>query len=134
MFKAFKVNINFKAINKILDYPSNSYCTLISFTNCGSSQQQIIIVHEKVIGTPKKQNNIWWPTNNGFPSIAPHLVITLKTGIAKVVPLNFLLISVCICFVHRFKASFLYCSPYSYRSFSILKAIAIRKTYQYDLF
>ena len=85
-------------------------------------------VGENIIGAPKMRYIFgslskcsvfqYYNSNIRLLSIAPHLVIALPTLRLQKLPLLTSLLNFLYWFADLLMASFLYCSPYSYRSFN----------------
>ena len=80
---------------------------------------QIYTVGENIIAAIKIRNNIFYP----FLYCSPFSYRSSNYAIAKVVTHN-LFASILMSFVDWLMASFLYRFPYSYRYFTLLKALA----------
>ena len=117
---------------KTIDFPilRQQYWTFLycfPFGYCSSNLMVLTCLHtvdENTIATIKMRNNFCYPLKMVIFPILLSLFQLCDSKSCRSQPLCFIF---CISFVDSFKVSFLYSSPYSYRYFTILNAIAKSK-------
>ena len=103
-----------RVLNKYIRDSLQMYCTKLEF-RMGTTHHST--VGKNIIATINMRNNFCYPLKMAiFPIFycSPFSYYSPNFAIAKVIALN-LFASI---FVYWFMASFLYCLPYSYRSFN----------------